>query len=319
MCTFNAERFLPEQLESIRIQTRLPDELLIGDDGSNDRTMEIIRSFAAQVPFRVEAFVNEKNLGTTRNFEKVVGLCTGDIIMLADFDDVWRPHKLAVIQDTFAANPNAGYVFSNAELIDARGNLIAKSMWGAGNFRGWNPAEFSGTSQLATLLRRPLATGAAMSIRSGLRELVAPFSLRFIHDYWISLILSCMEFYGVPIEEPLMSYRQHASQKTGVRKQSVLQGVEDVRRNLGEDYERIVVMFEELRERIVALVGKGHYCPPSHLAMIEEMVVHRQRRLAARNASAASARFRLIAAEAISGRYRRFSTSWRSIIRDLCF
>src|SRR5690242_1846918 len=94
MCTFNGARFLPEQLESITAQTRLPDELVICDDRSADESLEIIRAFLDRPPFTVRLEINERNLGSTKNFEKAIGLCQGEIIALADQDDVWFPQKL---------------------------------------------------------------------------------------------------------------------------------------------------------------------------------------------------------------------------------
>ena len=79
MCTYNGARFLPEQLESITMQTRLPDELVICDDQSTDESAEIIKAFLPHAPFAVRLEVNESNRGSTKNFEKAIGLCQGEI------------------------------------------------------------------------------------------------------------------------------------------------------------------------------------------------------------------------------------------------
>src|SRR5216683_3439034 len=114
MCTYNGARFLLHQLESIAAQTRLPNELVVCDDRSADESLEIVRSFAKRAPFPVRLEINEKNLGSTKNFEKAIGLCQGEIIALADQDDVWKPRKLAVLEKTLEEHPEAGYVFSDA-------------------------------------------------------------------------------------------------------------------------------------------------------------------------------------------------------------
>src|SRR4029077_8380451 len=108
MCTYNGARFLPEQLESIAAQTRLPDELVVCDDGSADESAEIVRNFGKNAPFPVRLELNEKNLGATKNFEKAIGLCQGDLISLADQDDVWKPQKLSKLWLVFQENPGAG-------------------------------------------------------------------------------------------------------------------------------------------------------------------------------------------------------------------
>ena len=95
MCTYNGEKYLHQQLASIAQQTRLPEEMVVCDDCSSDSTPEIIEEFARTVPFPVRFFRNPQNLGSTKNFEKAIGLCTGDMIALCDQDDIWMPEKLA--------------------------------------------------------------------------------------------------------------------------------------------------------------------------------------------------------------------------------
>src|ERR687894_3003245 len=94
MCTYNGARFVAEQLASVAAQTRPPDELVVCDDGSTDETCRLVEEFAARAPFPVRLFVNERNLGSTRNFGRAVALCEGDLVALSDQDDVWHPEKL---------------------------------------------------------------------------------------------------------------------------------------------------------------------------------------------------------------------------------
>ncbi|HEY2971172.1 MAG TPA: glycosyltransferase, partial [Pyrinomonadaceae bacterium] len=105
MCTYNGAPYLREQLNSIAAQTRPPDELVVCDDVSADLTCEIVTSFAASVHFPVRLYVNEQNLGSTKNFERAIGLCEGDIIARSDQDDVWLPEKLRRIEDCLQRNP----------------------------------------------------------------------------------------------------------------------------------------------------------------------------------------------------------------------
>ena len=114
LCTYNGERFLRKQLDSYIQQTRLPDELVICDDGSKDRTLEILEEFAAKAPFSVRIYQNVQNLGWSKNFEKAINLCTGDLIALSDQDDEWLSHKLAKIEGFFVRGANTGYVLHNS-------------------------------------------------------------------------------------------------------------------------------------------------------------------------------------------------------------
>lgn len=84
LCSYNGEKYIREQLESILRQTRLPDEIIVCDDRSKDKTAEIAREVlgASGVPYQV--IVNEKNLGCLSNFEQCSMLCSGDIVFFAD-------------------------------------------------------------------------------------------------------------------------------------------------------------------------------------------------------------------------------------------
>ena len=72
LCTYNGERFLWEQLESLARQTQLPDELVVCDDCSTDHTVDLVHKFALTAPFKVRVFVNEQQAGVTKNFEKMM-------------------------------------------------------------------------------------------------------------------------------------------------------------------------------------------------------------------------------------------------------
>ncbi len=93
-----APRCLEPQLASLLAQTRLPDELVACDDGSTDGTVSILEAFARRAPFPVRIERNDVRLRSTRNFEKAIGLCTGDLIATSDQDDVWLPEKLALCE-----------------------------------------------------------------------------------------------------------------------------------------------------------------------------------------------------------------------------
>jgi len=117
MATYNGERFIREQLESLSAQTRLPDELIVADDGSTDRTLEILRDFARDAPFPVRIHPSERNLGYTRNFLRAARSCTGDWIAFCDQDDVWLPEKLAAVERS-SAEPGVLLIVHSAEIVD---------------------------------------------------------------------------------------------------------------------------------------------------------------------------------------------------------
>ncbi|HJS91190.1 MAG TPA: glycosyltransferase family 2 protein [Steroidobacteraceae bacterium] len=123
MATYNGERYVREQLESLGAQTRMPDELVVRDDGSTDGTVEILRAFARAAPFPVRVYPGECNLGYTRNFLEAARLCTGDWIAFCDQDDVWLPEKLATIEryattERCAAGGGTLLIVHSAETVD---------------------------------------------------------------------------------------------------------------------------------------------------------------------------------------------------------
>jgi len=114
MCSYNGERFIKEQIDSILAQTYSNIELIIVDDGSEDNTLKIINDYIKK-DSRIKLFQNEKNLGFIKNFEKAIGLCSGDYIALADQDDIWKNNKLEVFIENIGNNL---LIYSDAILID---------------------------------------------------------------------------------------------------------------------------------------------------------------------------------------------------------
>lgn len=100
MATFNGERYLSEQLDSLANQTTLPLELVVCDDCSNDSTIAILKKFSDRMPFPVRIQVNQQNLGFSDNFLQAASLCSGDWIAFCDQDDVWMPDKLKRIEES---------------------------------------------------------------------------------------------------------------------------------------------------------------------------------------------------------------------------
>jgi glycosyltransferase involved in cell wall biosynthesis len=318
MCIYNGARFLPKQLESIAAQTRLPDELVVCDDGSADESAEIIRKFATSAPFPVRLEINEKNLGATKNFEKAIGLCQGDLISLADQDDVWKPQRLSKLWRTLQGNPRAGYAFSNADLIDQRGSRLGRDLWDSVRFHGSLHNGFFAAGQVVSLVKRAAATGATMTFRASLKNILLPISPCFVHDYWISLLASCVGWYGVPIPESLIEYRQHEGQQIGALRNSILEKVRWARQVGPAEYSNRTQGYLDLRERLLLAAANGWTCPPNHMDLVEEKIEHLSHRAVA-HSKRGTARLGRVFSEVITGRYGRFSNSWVSVVEDLCF
>lgn len=125
MTTYNGEKYLAEQLDSILSQTYSDFELIICDDCSKDSTVEIVQEYCKK-DSRVKLFVNEKNLGFKKNFEKAISLCSGDYVALADQDDIWHKDHIEFlfnnIKGNFISCANANIMVSNGNIVDVLSN-----------------------------------------------------------------------------------------------------------------------------------------------------------------------------------------------------
>jgi glycosyltransferase involved in cell wall biosynthesis len=214
LCTYNGERFLARQLASIQQQTRTPDELVVCDDCSTDSTVEILNGFAASAGFPVRIIRNEQNLGFVANFERAIRLCQGGLIALCDQDDIWYPTRLERSQQEFAAHPEAGLVFSDAEVIDDRDQLTGTRLWANYGFNLERKQRLL-AGDYTILARNSFVTGATVMFRSRLRGNCLPVGSGWLHDEWIVGVAAAVAEVR-PIDSPLIRYRQHAAQQVGL-------------------------------------------------------------------------------------------------------
>lgn len=214
LCTYNGERFLSRQLASIQQQTRLPDELVICDDCSTDSTIEILQDFAASAGFPVKITRNEHNLGFVANFERAIRLCQGDLIALSDQDDIWDPRRLEHSQQQFIAHPEVGLVFSDADVIDDQDRLTGTRLWQNFGFAGERKQRLL-EGDYTVLAKNRFVTGATVMFRSRLRESCLPIGSGWLHDEWIAATAAAVADL-MPIDSPLIRYRQHTSQQVGL-------------------------------------------------------------------------------------------------------
>src|SRR6185312_6130970 len=135
-------------------QTRVPDELVICDDASTDESMEIARAFSRRAAFPVRLQRNSENLGSSKNFERAIQLCGGNVIALADQDDVWYSEKLERIESLFLSNSSAGLALSNANVIDENGSPLGYGLWDSIGFSAVRQKTVTKGSGAKVLLNR---------------------------------------------------------------------------------------------------------------------------------------------------------------------
>lgn len=318
LCSYNGAHYISDQLKSIKLQTRMPDELVVCDDGSNDETLAILYAFKEECSFEVNIYRNITRLGSVKNFEKAIGICVGDIIVLTDQDDVWVSEKLSIIEDVFEKHTDAGYVFSDAELINADGADLGHSLWNSLGFKKPLINRFKNGKQLSCLFRKPIVTGATMAIRASLKQYILPFPEKtfFVHDLWIALVASSINKCGLPLAEKLIQYRLHSDQQIGVKDSTInalyRDFVEYDKNNLIEH----AVAYEFMVDHLRCLQKVYNLNVSESVFQIEKKYSHLNKRYAIHSAHPL-ARLRLLIQEILSGRYFVYSDSWKSIIRDL--
>ncbi|WP_426274291.1 glycosyltransferase family 2 protein [Chryseobacterium sp. S-02] len=215
LCTYNGEKFIHQQIDSILNQTLEVDEIVVCDDCSTDKTHQILSDYQKQFPGIFRIYINEKNLRSVKNFEKAITLCTGDIIFLSDQDDVWENNKVEVFNTFFILNKQTDVLCSNGYLIDDNNNKLEKyTVWDVPQILKQNRNSINYFKVFCTAGN--FATGAAMAIRKSFVEKVLPFPLidGLHHDEWIAIISSEKNRFDF-INDKLFSYRIHSEQQVG--------------------------------------------------------------------------------------------------------
>lgn len=213
MATYNGDRFLKEQLDSIARQSYLPDELVVCDDRSQDETVAILERFAVDAPFPVRIHCNEERLGFGDNFLRATSYCGSDLIAFCDQDDVWLEDKLLRCVTLFE-DPRCRLVVHSAAVVSESLHPLGR------NFPSMAALRAVRSSKIVPWFEPP---GFAMVFAADLLRMVDMFDrphncqtvgLVMPHDTFVSFLASAVGGL-VPLAEPLVLYRQHGSSVSG--------------------------------------------------------------------------------------------------------
>lgn len=196
--TYNGERFINEQIDSIVNQLGPNDEIIISDDSSTDQTVEIIKSYADP---RIKLFENQKFASPVFNIEHALKHALGDTIFLADQDDIWENNKVELLLKKLKIH---SLVVSDGQIINHNGEVIAPSIFNILNSKNGFTKNFMKNSYM----------GCCMAFNKDLLKSILPFPKGIaMHDLWIGLIA---EVYGNPVfvPEKLIRYRRHEQNET---------------------------------------------------------------------------------------------------------
>lgn len=202
IATFNGEEYIFKQLESIIRQLSQDDEIIVSDDYSNDRTVEIIKSLNDD---RIKIIYNEtkskhkwkkNHHHVTSNFENALSLAKGDYILLSDQDDIWAQNKVSTLLELFKTKD---LILSDCQIINNNDEIIVNSFF---------QLKKSRPGILHNLIR-PRYHGCCMAFKKKIVDIALPFPKYLIaHDIWIGLVAEC--FFSVKFsEEKLVFYRIH--------------------------------------------------------------------------------------------------------------
>ena len=237
LATYNGEKYLREQIESILNQSHKDFRLLISDDCSKDLTRTILEEYKNK-DSRIEIFFQENNLGVVKNFEFLLGKVEANYYMFSDQDDIWKENKIEVTLNKIQLT-NANLVYSDLEVVDSDLNITFESYW---KLKGIYH-KIKKYNNFASLYLNNFVTGCTIIAKKDLIKKALPLpktSKYVLHDYWISLIASQdgnIEY----VEESLIKYRQHKNNKVGSKKKS-----------------DTIEKFEEMRELFID-VKKQHF------------------------------------------------------------
>jgi len=201
--TYNGEKYIWQQIDSIIRQLSDDDEIIISDDGSTDKTISIIKSFCDS---RIKIFIHEKSIKnksdfrfdlTTRNIENAIKQAKGDYIIMADQDDVWLTNRVSEVLPLLETYT---MVINDCKIVDKDADNILKESY------------FSLVSSKKGMLKNFMANsylGCCMAFRKESLEYIMPFPNRPVpHDIWIGLM---SEIFGKVyfLNKPLILYRRH--------------------------------------------------------------------------------------------------------------
>lgn len=216
IATYNGEKYIKEQIESIINQTVKPDKIVVSDGGSSDDTVYICESLLSTSGIEHIVLRSNFQLPVRDNFQKGLINCDSDIIFFADQDDVWNRNKLEITLQGFF-NKNVCMVFTNASIVDENLKDSGESLWDSIGYK-YTKGQYSyrkfSTEFLKILCKHNIVTGMCMAITRELKDFALPFTENSIHDVWLAFLSICCGDV-VAISDKCVQYRQHANNVVG--------------------------------------------------------------------------------------------------------
>ena len=216
LATYNGEKYIKEQVESILNQTYENIQIIISDDCSTDNTRQVLKEYENNE--KIKVFYQEKNLGYVKNFEFLLKQVKSNLYMLSDQDDVWKKEKVEKFVEKIESE-KLDLVFGDLEVVDENLNTLYKS-YNRYMHLIHKIKKYQKDYRLQYLYN--CMTGCTIISRKNWIDKVLPLptnSKYMIHDYWLGLVIALNGKVGY-IEEPYILYRQHGKNQVGSKKAS---------------------------------------------------------------------------------------------------
>lgn len=198
MCTYNGEKYINEQLNSLINQTYKIFEVIIQDDASTDDTIAILKKFEDKLPLKI--YINNENIGFNKNFEQAILKANGDLIALCDQDDVWENNKLQILIEEIGDNT---LIYSNSLLVDSQLNSLNKTL------EDRLKINFISSNSAVNFLFNNCVSAHSMVFKKELLKYIK-IPDNFYFDEYIAAVAASLK--GVKyIDKNLVLYRQHDS------------------------------------------------------------------------------------------------------------
>lgn len=216
MITYQGEKYIKEQLDSILVCLGKEDEIVISDDGSKDGTLAILKEYQMQ-DGRIRV-IDGPRKGVKANVENALRACEGEYIFLADQDDIWMPDKVERVMAELE-KPEVGLVVHDAVVMDGScENVVLASFY---SLKG------SGAGVLKNIWRNTYI-GCCMAFKRQLLEKVLPIpSYIEMHDQWIGVLNDKFGYGTVFLPEKLLKYRRHGNNASGMSHYGVMRMIKN--------------------------------------------------------------------------------------------
>jgi glycosyltransferase involved in cell wall biosynthesis len=202
LATYNGEKYLKEQLDSIKKQTYKNFELIVQDDLSKDKTLEILQNYEG---LNIQVYKNKKNMGYIKNFESLLKKANGEYIAICDQDDVWELDKLEILINNIKEN---SLIYSDSLLIDGYGNSLDKTL--SQKLKN----NFIDSYSALNFLYDNSVSAHAMLFKKELLQHIFPFPNVTYFDAWIAANAANTGSVKY-INKTLVMYRQHSTNTLG--------------------------------------------------------------------------------------------------------